>query len=1067
MHDVIAVEMPIQLALHMPLRTRQMTVLSGMLSYAVSDSCIGKHTNVGRILAMSREIQPKLVKHIERAMLLGGVPSRGAGSGGRLRNREEAFGSPALSGYTPQRKKNALEKNAVEGYFSPETIDAALDSMVEDLRRHNENLKLNLKVSQKRESELSSKIEDMESRLKKDMIKLESAALRKAEEERADHEAEITRLRYQLEDLQDIKVREEVAQRELANVRDDMDLLAHTTEKLAETEEKFRKCRDRLEQLGDVKDALKREEEAHSASVEECLRLENELKALQPLRRQLEDYKRRAIDAEVKLAECQEDLKRLTDVSQNLTSAHNVLLTSSKTQQDEADKLRRQLHKSESTQDEGTATIGEGISELNPKIKEELDRLRNENMQLKDFCAKREDDAVQMLEEKMDDVSRLSNKYKDQYFATKGDLELTRKELEASRSQEAQLRVEVEEWTAKWTEVDSLLQQTNSSLDQLKADLEETERLLGEAKGREVDLLGAVQQWQDKAQVADDLAQSRGAELEITKKELDETNNSLLASQGRETQLNTDLDNWASKCSKLQEKQSELQEVHASAKESLEEAQTEIEEMMASEMSLREEMASMIGEKNLLEEQLEAERVSKECAIAAANLKLEKNREELEEKGKKDLFDLEERMNTLLEQERQAYRKQSIKAATELKDLKSTFDIALEETQTELKGMLTLKTEQYEAQIKTMTEQHESAIETLKKQAIEDRDILIDKGKAMLRDTRSKAEAEINEIDDELTETKQLQSQLQKAHAEYQEKTKAKLASYKQKLLFASSRITELTGENDEMQETIKTIEREKFKVLEENDRFRRQLGGRYGADGKTQNQLETLQREFNAILEENRDLKKSGAKASTSEMSYDTNGPTPYSRGGVSGSTLSQLREEYEEQIQALNDEKRELVMRNSAAITDVQKAEQRSWELEKQLAQIKDELTSTKLALQRAERFVGESTVVQEEPFHEDADENNFEQFEERTKTIHLDTMTVDQPAPLLSVLTSSSRANGNTILGDSFRLIPPKVETTLQKPNMKPEAAPLVTRNLPTLMDMTQVSESSDTQPECKQS
>jgi chromosome segregation ATPase len=1069
---MIAVEMPIQLALHMPLRTRQVTVLSGMLSYAVSESCIGKHTNIGRILAMSREIQPKLVKHIERANLLSGEPPRGAGSGGRLRNREEAFGSPALSGYTPQRKKNALGKIAVEGFFSPGTIDAALDTMVEDLRRHNENLQVDLEVSQKRESDLSSKIQDLESRLKRDMIKLESAALRKAEEARADHEAEITRLRYQLEDLQDVKVREEVAQRELANVRDDMDLLAHTTEKLAETEEKFRKCRDRLEQLGDVKDALKREEEAHSASVEECLRLENELKTLQPLRRQLEGYKRRAIDAEVKLAECQEDLKRLTNISQNLTSAHKELLTGSKMQQEEADELRRRLYESESTQDDRTATLGEGISELNPKIKEELDRLRNENTQLKDFCAKREDDAVQMLEEKMDDLSRLSNKFKDQYFTTKGDLELTRKELESSRNQEAQLRVGVEEWTAKWTEVDRLLQQTNSSLDQLKVDLEETERLLEEAKAREVDLLGAVQQWQDKARVADCLAHRRGVELETTKKELDETLNSLLASQGRETQLNIDLDDWASKCSELQEKQSELQEVHASAQESLEEAQAELEEVMAREASLREEMAAMIGEKNLLEEQLEAERVSKECAISAANQILEQNREELEEKGKKDLSDLQEKMNTLLEQERQAYRKQLIKAATDFKELKFNSDAALEETKTELKAMLTSKKEQHQAQISTMKEQYEAAIESLKNQAIEDRDILIDKGKAMLRDTRSKAEAEINEIDDELTETKQVLSQLQKAHAEYQEKTQAKVASYKHKLLFASSRITELSGENDEMQETVKTIEREKFKVLEENDRFRRQLGGRYGADGKTQNQLETLRKEFNAILEENRELKKSGAKrgdklASISENTFETNGPTPYSRGGVSGSTLSQLREEYEEQIQALNDEKRELVMRNSAAITDVQKAEQRSWDLEKQLAKIKDELTSTKLAVQRAERFVEENSVLHEESFHQDPDENNFKLLEEDAKMMSLDTMTLDPPAPLLSVLTPSSRANGKTILVDSSRLKLPKVETTLPKPNMKPKAAPLVTRNLPSLMDMTQVSESPDTQPDCKQS
>ena len=641
---MIVVEMPVQIALHMPLRTRQVTVLSGLLSYAVSAACIGKTTNIGRILAMPRDIQPKLVKHIERANVLSSEQESNSSPGsGRSRNREEAFGSP-ISGFTTQRKRNALGRMAVEGFFSPGTIDAALDTMVDDLRRQNENLQQDLDVSQKRESELSSKIQDMENRLKKDMMKLESAALRKAEEVRAEHFAEITRLQYELEDLLDIKVKEEIAQRELGNARDEIDLLEHTAEKLAETEEKFRKCRERMEQLGDVKDALRREEEAHSASVEECLRLENELKSLQPLRRQLEDYKTRAIDAEVKLAECQEDLKHLTNISQNLTSAHKELLKGAKMHQEEADELRKRLYDDESTAEGSASAIGEGISELNPKVREELDRLRNENQRLQDFAAKREDDAVQMLEEKLDDESRRLDKFKDQYFATKADLELSRKELNQSITQEGQLRIAINEWVTKWTEVDNLLQEANASLNQLKMEFDETESLLNDSKARELNLAGALQEWQDTAGVAQSLAESRRMELETTKAELDDTMNSFLTSQEQEKRLNADLDDWACKFSALKENQSELHELHCNARESLDETKADLVDARAREEVLREEMAGMFGEKNILEEQLELERLSRDQAILSAKTMLENTREELEERGKKDLSDLQEKM---------------------------------------------------------------------------------------------------------------------------------------------------------------------------------------------------------------------------------------------------------------------------------------------------------------------------------------------------------------------------------------------------------------------------------------
>ena len=86
--------------------------------------------------------------------------------------------------------------------------------------------------------------------------------------------------------------------------------------------------------------------------------------------------------------------------------------------------------------------------------------------------------------------------------------------------------------------------------------------------------------------------------------------------------------------------------------------------------------------------------------------------------------------------------------------------------------------------------------------------------------------------------------------------------------------------------------------------------------------------------------------------------GPSVAGNGGnfqystpTTGSTISQLRVEYEDAIRSLNDEKRELVMKNSAAISDMQKAEQRSWQLEEEVSRLKSELTSAHLSIQRIE--------------------------------------------------------------------------------------------------------------------
>jgi len=119
--------------------------------------------------------------------------------------------------------------------------------------------------------------------------------------------------------------------------------LQQAHERLAATEEKLRLCKERVEGLGDIKKALLQEEEAHSASVEECHRLENELNAIQPLKIELEKYK----ETQSQLAVCKDAMKELVRISEHEKQKYEDMAEKAAAHKEEAEDLRRQLGEKE------------------------------------------------------------------------------------------------------------------------------------------------------------------------------------------------------------------------------------------------------------------------------------------------------------------------------------------------------------------------------------------------------------------------------------------------------------------------------------------------------------------------------------------------------------------------------------------------------------------------------------------------------------------------------------------------------------------------------------------------
>lgn len=948
-----------------------------------------------------------------------------------------------------------------------------VDDFVKDLRAKNKSLESILQSYQKRERELSQKMESTESKLRKEMMKLESRALGREDELRRNYENEVAKLKKELRAEKEKNKESKRAKEELANATDELDLMQHTHEKLLEATEKIRKYKERLDSMSDYKEALQREQEAHNKSVDECVRLQNELNSLQPLKRQLEDYKTKALETEVKLAECTDALRRLERERDELDGARNDVMREAMAQKAQAEELRNFIRVEEKV---GGPGIGEGISELNPELHEELIKLRNENEKLKAFAAERTDDSVQRLQEDLEDSTMRQERFKEEYLKSKNKLEDTesllaeakqklaeleediekkdmkaqeyenklqrledtyaasletleglQEHIEEIEADKANLEVDLAEWKEMSDKLEAELQKRSSDLEATKTSLQETEKVKQQLeasmaeetlltqkleadlqkrkaelestleslatvesekcraegdieewkqtsqnfeaqllkKNEELEatlksvesleeekaiLLSDLSEWKDMAQKLEQDLKDQSTEMEEKTKQLQETEEALSDAAHRHEELMNRMDGYEQE---LQEKDKEIEKVTKTLRETsraLKAAENAMEEASRREANLNEECHELKEVSEKLVNQLKEEKRARKEMIEEHHKTLEATREVLNSKAKKDMEELQENMNKLLNDERKAYRVKNEKAQHDYKKLEEKYSRRLLETRAEADASVKSCKEESLRQLKEQEEKFREEIANVKKQEDLKRDNLIEKGQAMIEEAKEGAARALQKLADEKSE---LNKELEQERA-FNQQMSNKNSSLKKKLEYATHQIHDLEQEQDDKQERIKKLEREQAKLEEENERYRRQLGGRYGADGQMQSQLDKLNKELMEAHNENRDLKrKLAAKSSVEDMSTSFDGDnahTGYSRGGVNTHAIAQIRSGYEEQIANLNDEKRELVMKNSAAITDVQKAEQLAWEREQEILRLKEEKLSLQLQLQRS---------------------------------------------------------------------------------------------------------------------
>jgi chromosome segregation ATPase len=276
-----------------------------------------------------------------------------------------------------------------------------------------------------------------------------------------------------------------------------------------------------------------------------------------------------------------------------------------------------------------------------------------------------------------------------------------------------------------------------------------------------------------------------------------------------------------------------------------------------------------------------------------------------------------------------------------------------------LAALLDLR-QQHDSELDKLRHQHQQRIDEILKNNEEDRKSLMEKGKQLIKKHLTDHEHKLKEMEMKCRETEEkceVQLDLMKKKMDaFENEAKTKLTATQKAYQSSQERQRVLQDKCEGLEEECGLLKREKSTLENEIDRQRRR---RVGSDnGQGYLQYERLQREYQTILNENRKLKEQLHEKNARSLESGQNALKPSSKQNSwadvwatsSSLSLAELRSGYEEEIASLTDEKRELIMKNAAFMTDAKKAQQQVCELEETMSRLHDELTSVKLKLERA---------------------------------------------------------------------------------------------------------------------
>ena len=268
------------------------------------------------------------------------------------------------------------------------------------------------------------------------------------------------------EKLDASNVRINQLEEQLQAVQDDLEVLKPQAVKLDHAEAQLERYRSKLDELNDIKQQLKAESSSHSSTYDKLMTLEQEVEGLRKLKPQLEEYRQQHAESVIAIKELEINLKA-KEIEVHGLRAENISLRNNHAEQ---------LHQSIHLQDELRSTaeqlrekdqlngIGEGMSELNPLLMQELNRLRIENKDLMTKIDKSSLQSLEALNKELSDQKCVSTSLQKKYMTTKDTLEKAFNDIQTLSSNLTDKIFEVKELKSILQESDFMFEEEKRTL---------------------------------------------------------------------------------------------------------------------------------------------------------------------------------------------------------------------------------------------------------------------------------------------------------------------------------------------------------------------------------------------------------------------------------------------------------------------------------------------------------------------------------------------------------------------------------------------------------------------------
>ncbi|XP_062844763.1 protein Hook homolog 3 [Trichomycterus rosablanca] len=209
---------------------------------------------------------------------------------------------------------------------------------------------------------------------------------------------------------------------EAQSLKDEMDVLRHSSDKVSKLEAQVESYKKKLEDLGDLRRQVKLLEEKNTSYMQNTVSLEEELRKANTARAQLETYKRQVVELQNRLSEESKKADKMEFECQRLKEKVDSLQKEKDRMRTERDSLKETIEELRCVQaQEGQLTSGlvplgtnEGSDSLaaeivTPEIRERLIRLQHENKMLKLNQEGSDNEQIALLKSLLEDASVRKN----------------------------------------------------------------------------------------------------------------------------------------------------------------------------------------------------------------------------------------------------------------------------------------------------------------------------------------------------------------------------------------------------------------------------------------------------------------------------------------------------------------------------------------------------------------------------------------------------------------------------------------------------------------------------------